>query len=99
MTPPRPAGMPYTLHHVWELTDDGLDMTQAELVAEAMEPGGVLDAALFEHHVFLAGEPVWHMDTVTTDEPRLVVDVPVELWHTQRDPAPLDHPMVQADAA
>lgn len=88
--------MAYTLHHVWDLTDDGLEMTFDELVAEAVQPGGALDDALFEHHVALAGEPRFEMDTATTDEPRLVVDAPVELWHTVRDPAPLGHPMREA---
>lgn len=98
--------MAYTLHHVWDLTEDGLDMTLPELIAEALQPGGALDDALFEHHVKLAGaprwqmvgEPSWQMDTVTTDQPRLVVDVPVELWHTKRDPAAADHPMRQVAA-
>jgi hypothetical protein len=85
--------MNYTLHHAWDITEDGLDMTLAELKAEAMEPGGALDGALFEHHVSLDGEPRWHVDSEATGGPFLVVDVPVELWHTKRDPAPADHPM------
>jgi hypothetical protein len=87
--------MRYHLEHSWEITDDGLDMTHAELVAEALTPGGPLDDALFEHHVSLAGDPSWQMETAT-DEPRLRVVVPVVLWHTRRDPAPADHPMRRA---
>lgn len=81
----------------WPITDEGMDMTLDELKAEALEPGGALDAALFEHHVVTTGEPLWHIDS-SRPESRLVCDVPVALWDTKRDPAPADHSMRQAVA-
>lgn len=90
--------MNYSLHHAWDITEDGLDMTLDDLIAEATEPGGALDDALFEHHVQLAGAPSWHIDAEAKGGPFLVVDVAVELWSTKRDPAPLGHPMAQVAA-
>lgn len=91
--------MDFELHYAWPITETGLDMTLDELIVEAMERGGALDEALFEHHVDLSGSTRWRIDPERPDGPALVLEVPVQLWSTLRDPAPLGHPMVQADAA
>jgi hypothetical protein len=90
--------MDYELHYAWAITEDGLDMTLAELIVEAMEMGGPLDEALFKHHVDLAGSTRWRVDAERPDGPALVLEVPVQLWSTLRDPAPLGHPMGQVAA-
>ncbi|MDR7385236.1 hypothetical protein [Promicromonospora iranensis] len=91
--------MDYELHYAWPITEAGLDMTLDALIVEAMEPGGALDEALFDQHVDLAGSTRWRIDSERPDGPALVLEVAVQLWSTLRDPAPLGHPMVQADAA
>lgn len=90
--------MNYELHYAWPITEDGLGMTRDELIVEAMERGGALDEALFEHHVTLAGTTRWHVDAERPDGPVLVLEAAVELWSTKRDPAPADHPMAQVAA-
>lgn len=90
--------MAYELHYAWPITEDGLEMTRDELIVEAMERGGALDEALFEHHVTLAGTTRWRVDAERQGGPALVLEAAVELWSTVRDPAPLGHPMAQVAA-
>lgn len=73
------GGMNLHLSHSWEIDDDHMDLTLPELIELATEPGGMLDGALFEHHVMLAGHADWEIDTATPT-PRLRVVVPVAPW-------------------
>lgn len=69
----------YDLSYSWEIDDEHQDLTLPELAELAVEPGGMLDDALFEHEVMASGPPRWEID-VATPQPRLRVVVAVKPW-------------------
>lgn len=69
---------PMTFTGLFPLTNDGLDMTQADLVREA-ESGPLADL-LVETRAQLVGEPEWKIDTAEDGTLYLAVEAPAEPW-------------------
>lgn len=70
--------MTYTFRAVFPITDDGQDMTRAQLIEEAQN--GPLADLLWENDAVLIGLPEWTIDTDDNGDPVLIAEGPARRW-------------------
>ncbi|MGW9541948.1 hypothetical protein ACWHA6_36295 [Streptomyces anthocyanicus] len=75
--------MTYHFKAVFPVTEDGMDMTQADLIREAQN--GPLADLLWESDAVLIGVPEWHLETAEDGSTFLAVEGPARRWDDKVD--------------